>query len=699
MDDPISTTPDHPPAEVTVRIDEEPPGEPLLTRAEAGAARLCDVAETLAPGPKPIEAATESDPVRKALDALVGGLSDWMEYTAKRAQVDANIARIKGNEALLKTRLAAQSEDTSPFELTWTREFQERVRHETPRREQLEAQRREYEEVTPKLVEAERTIWRFARRHDIDATPLKRLLELKDLTAAEDAALVLSKAIDVVGDDEAGNAYNEPSVALQTQTPRQSTMRVPLDAAVQAAFDHSAQEHQRIREAEQRKLQLHAVGERLRSALTAIERHAVNIVAGDDAGKITELAAGWTPPLMALGQVLREEGLTDLVDGLKTEGEGARTIVVAIYKTTVQDNAGRVEELLAKGFRFPKMLPRMNEFLRRDITQEIWRAWIAKSETKRATSSPAKDPDPRAKVGTADADSWDGAIRASRDAILEEARQREQQRHEQQQRQERFEAARDRVRTAFRTEGTTQQAAALVALGEVLREQGLDAYLNQVEAMQYEGGVMLPEPIWLSVLKLACRIIRQAIAGDHENVSRLLEEWLGDEVLGSPLADWLKHSRIVDALGSFQRKDHQNQPADTPGASEPASSPTTNANTLGEPHPPEDVEGQKEGGDPTASAQTSPATTPASKANRTRKQRRRITKQAMAIGILYEKKQEVASWSDGRLAEALDCHVKSIPRWTVFKQLRELVRQGRPLPRRHKDGPDSVEDNKEEGDG
>jgi hypothetical protein len=71
--------------------------------------------------------------------------------------------------------------------------------------------------------------------------------------------------------------------------------------------------------------------------------------------------------------------------------------------------------------------------------------------------------------------------------------------------------------------------------------------------------------------------------------------------------------------------------------------------------------------------------------------RRRISKEALAIGLLYQDRR-VADWTDKQLAERLECHVKSIPRWKRFQSLRELVRQGRPLPRRKRVGNDAVEE-------
>jgi hypothetical protein len=58
-----------------------------------------------------------------------------------------------------------------------------------------------------------------------------------------------------------------------------------------------------------------------------------------------------------------------------------------------------------------------------------------------------------------------------------------------------------------------------------------------------------------------------------------------------------------------------------------------------------------------------------------------ITKQAMAIGLLYERR-EIADWTNKQLAEELKVHEKTIPRWNSFRELRERVRHGRRLPQR-----------------
>jgi hypothetical protein len=144
------------------------------------------------------DAEPEPNPIQSALDVLAGGLPGWIEFTAKRSHVDAEIARIEGNEALLKTRMAAKPEGTPPFELKLTTELQEKGRHEAPVRERLEVERQAYEAATAKLLEAERTICRFGRRHAIETTPLKRLLELKELTARHEAELVLSHVADAL---------------------------------------------------------------------------------------------------------------------------------------------------------------------------------------------------------------------------------------------------------------------------------------------------------------------------------------------------------------------------------------------------------------------------------------------------------------------------------------------------------------------
>jgi hypothetical protein len=70
---------------------------------------------------------------------------------------------------------------------------------------------------------------------------------------------------------------------------------------------------------------------------------------------------------------------------------------------------------------------------------------------------------------------------------------------------------------------------------------------------------------------------------------------------------------------------------------------------------------------------------------------KRITKEALAIGLLYDRR-EIADWTNERLAEELEVNVKSISRWKKFKQVREHIRQERPLPRRRQTGGDATED-------
>jgi hypothetical protein len=142
--------------------------------------------------------APEHDAVGKACQTLTELLPAWLEFTPRREEVDRDISRIRGNESLLASRLAGQRDTDPPEELRWTKDFQERVTHESALRRQMEARRREYEEATGKLQEAGPTICRYARQNGIDPTPLKRLLELRDVTAAPDAQLVLSSVIDAL---------------------------------------------------------------------------------------------------------------------------------------------------------------------------------------------------------------------------------------------------------------------------------------------------------------------------------------------------------------------------------------------------------------------------------------------------------------------------------------------------------------------
>jgi hypothetical protein len=181
-----------------------------------------------------------------------------------------------------------------------------------------------------------------------------------------------------------------------------------FNADVEAAFAAIDQEQLLDDEDCQRKARLYTVADRLRSALDAI-RHVMVPISFDPIkgnGPITtvewatveaELVAGWTPPLMALGKVLREEAVTDLVEGLNGRGEKIRTIAVAIYKATVLDTSDRVEDLLAKGLAREKLRSGLVEFLRRDLTIEIWQTWVAKTELIERSSNPASEPESTAK--------------------------------------------------------------------------------------------------------------------------------------------------------------------------------------------------------------------------------------------------------------------------------------------------------------
>jgi hypothetical protein len=137
--------------------------------------------------------------VSKALQTLAELLPGWLEFTPRREEVDREISRMRGNETLLAGRLAGQRDTDPPEELRWTKDFQERMTHESSLREQLEARQREYEEATGRLQEAGRTICRYARQNNIDPTPLKWLLEVADPTAAPAARLVLSDVMDALG--------------------------------------------------------------------------------------------------------------------------------------------------------------------------------------------------------------------------------------------------------------------------------------------------------------------------------------------------------------------------------------------------------------------------------------------------------------------------------------------------------------------
>src|SRR5229473_1361780 len=181
----------------------------------------------------------------------------------------------------------------------------------------------------------------------------------------------------------------------------------PKPDHLEEAFKNSAQQQQLIDEERRRLAELQAVGERLTSALNAIKHLNISIslraptTTDEKATVVAELVAGWTPPLVAMGKLLRDETLTDLLDGLNARGENAGTIGVAIFQAAVLGNAGRVDELLTRGFGGGEILcNRLNEFLRRYLPNDIWQTW-AKKEQLISHTTEVTGPDPNANLGTA----------------------------------------------------------------------------------------------------------------------------------------------------------------------------------------------------------------------------------------------------------------------------------------------------------
>jgi hypothetical protein len=137
--------------------------------------------------------------VGKAFRTFAELIFDWVDFTPRREDVDQTISRIQGNEALLASRLKGLRDTSPPEELRATEDLRRKVANESLLREQLEVERRKYEEDTEKLQQAGPAICRCAVQNGIDPTPLKRLIELRDVTAAHDAWLVLSNLLDALG--------------------------------------------------------------------------------------------------------------------------------------------------------------------------------------------------------------------------------------------------------------------------------------------------------------------------------------------------------------------------------------------------------------------------------------------------------------------------------------------------------------------
>jgi hypothetical protein len=133
------------------------------------------------------------------LVAFIHILPGWIESTARRAADDREIASLRDNEERLKQRQKGKWKNGDPQEVRATMAVQEKVRQETPRRERLEAERQLYEEATRHIMEARQMICRLAREHNIDSTPLTRLLVLKELDAERDVWLTLSLIADALG--------------------------------------------------------------------------------------------------------------------------------------------------------------------------------------------------------------------------------------------------------------------------------------------------------------------------------------------------------------------------------------------------------------------------------------------------------------------------------------------------------------------
>jgi hypothetical protein len=152
------------------------------------------------------------DAVRQALATLQAGLTDWLAGEAQRGQVAREVA---SREGLLRELDYLRSLDRrEPWQDERLRLLAAGADADRERLAELRQEQERHKALTARLRGAERTIFRFAGRHGLDAGPLPRLLVGGELGCAGEVVPLLRRVADAL-DPVVANKGEVQYVTLQ----------------------------------------------------------------------------------------------------------------------------------------------------------------------------------------------------------------------------------------------------------------------------------------------------------------------------------------------------------------------------------------------------------------------------------------------------------------------------------------------------